>query len=114
MEEQLALGKGDLWKPSLDSYRRIMKNPVYGGNVKNLAIRTAVVAAGILMPLVGTVFALQGANVIGGSSMMNGSSTWIYVGSLLAVVGVLVTIMGFASKSGKRTASTAAASAGTQ
>ena len=63
-----------------------------------MAVRVAYVAVGILILLAGTVFALQGANVIGGSSVMNGNSTWIYVGGLLAVIGVLVTIMGFASK----------------
>ncbi len=66
------------------------------------------------MLLAGTVFALQGANVIGGSSVMNGSSTWTYVGGLLAVIGVLVTIMGIASKTGRRTASRAGTSVGTQ
>jgi uncharacterized membrane protein YdcZ (DUF606 family) len=74
-----------------------------------LAVRTAAVAVGILILLAGTVFALQGANVIGGSSLMNGSSTWIYVGGLLAMIGILVTIMGFASKPGKRMTSTAGA-----
>jgi uncharacterized membrane protein YdcZ (DUF606 family) len=79
-----------------------------------MAARTAIVAVGILILLAGTVFALQGANVIGGSSMMNGSSTWIYVGGLLAVVGLLITIMGFASKPRKRMTPPAGKSAGTQ
>jgi protein-S-isoprenylcysteine O-methyltransferase Ste14 len=114
MENQLALGMGNQWEISLDSYRRTMKNSVYRGNVKGLPIRTAVVAVGILILLAGTVFALQGANVIGGSSMMNWSSTWIYVGGLLAVIGVLVTIMGFASKPAKRMASPAGSGAGSQ
>jgi uncharacterized membrane protein YdcZ (DUF606 family) len=81
---------------SLDSYRRASENRLQRGNEKEMAARTAIVAVGILILLAGTVFALQGANVIGGSSMMNGSSTWIYVGGLLAVVGLLITIMGFA------------------
>ena len=58
----------------------------------------AVGVLGILLLLAGLVFALQGADVIGGSSFMNGSSTWIYVGALIAVIGVLVAVMGFAPR----------------
>jgi hypothetical protein len=69
---------------------------------------------GILLLLAGTVFALQGANVIGGSSAMNGSSTWIYVGGLLAVIGLLIAIMGFASKSSRGVMASGGAQSGAQ
>ena len=63
-----------------------------------MARRMVIGVLGVLILLAGVVFALQGANVIGGSSVMNGSSTWIYAGGLIAVVGALIAVMGFASK----------------
>lgn len=47
------------------------------------------VVVGVLLLLSGSVFALQGANVIGGGAMMNGNATFIYVGAVVAILGVL-------------------------
>ncbi len=52
--------------------------------------KVAVAIVGAVVLLLGVVFALQGANIIGGSALMSGVSTYIYVGAALAVVGFLV------------------------
>ena len=49
---------------------------------------------GILFILFGTVFALQGDGVIGGS-VMTGNPFWIYAGSGVVVVGLLMAVAGF-------------------
>jgi|1185.fasta_scaffold1153630_2 hypothetical protein len=41
----------------------------------------------VVVAAVGVVWALQGANIMGGS-VMSGQSTWLYVGIALAIVGV--------------------------
>jgi len=53
---------------------------------------------GVLLLLAGIVFSLQGANVITGSSLMSGNSTYIYVGAVVAVVGLL--LIALAARSG--------------
>jgi hypothetical protein len=50
---------------------------------------------GILFILFGIVFALQGDGMIGGSSM-SGNSFWIYAGSIIAVVGLILALLSFA------------------
>ena len=42
----------------------------------------------ILVILAGVVIALQGANIIGGSALMSGHRRWLYIGVVLAIVGV--------------------------
>ena len=49
---------------------------------------------GILLILFGTTFALQGDGMIGGSAM-SGNSFWIYAGSAIAIVGLIVAALGF-------------------
>ncbi|HYB07746.1 MAG TPA: hypothetical protein VEB87_06320 [Nitrososphaerales archaeon] len=57
------------------------------------------VVIGLVVLLMGVVFALQGANFIGGSALMSGNSTYIYVGGMVAVVGLILLFL--ASKQGK-------------
>ena len=59
---------------------------------------------GILLILFGTVFALQGDGIIGGS-VMSGNSFWIYAGSSVAIIGLILAITGFVL--GSRTQRTA-------
>jgi ABC-type transport system involved in multi-copper enzyme maturation permease subunit len=54
----------------------------------------AVGIVGILFILFGTVFALQGDGLIGGSAM-TGNPFWIYAGSGVVVVGVILAVLGF-------------------
>ena len=50
--------------------------------------RLALLVVGVILLLMGIVFALQGANVITGSSVMSGNSTYIYVGAVIAIIGL--------------------------
>lgn len=52
----------------------------------------------MILAFFGVVFALQGANVIKGSSVMSGNSTYIYVGGALAVIGLVLIAAGAMSK----------------
>jgi protein-S-isoprenylcysteine O-methyltransferase Ste14 len=62
------------------------------------AIKWVLVIVGVLLLLAGIVFALQGANIIGGSTLMSGDSTYIYVGALVAIVGVILFAVGLRMK----------------
>lgn len=42
--------------------------------------------AGLLLILVGAVWILQGANILGGS-VMSGQSQWLYIGIVVAIAG---------------------------
>ena len=55
--------------------------------------RIVLVVVGVIALLVGAVFAGQGANLIPGSSM-TGDKTWLLIGLVLAVVGVVLIITG--------------------
>lgn len=57
----------------------------------HLMIRFAVSALGVLMVLVGAVWTLQGANLLGGS-FMTGSRQWLVIGFVLLVAGAAVLI----------------------
>ena len=60
--------------------------------------RLALLIVGVLLLLAGIVFSLQGANVITGSSLMSGNPTYIYVGAIVAVVGLV--LIALAARSG--------------
>jgi ABC-type protease/lipase transport system fused ATPase/permease subunit len=49
---------------------------------------------GVVLVLAGSVFALQGAGIIGGSAVMSGKPEWIYIGGALAFIGVLLALWG--------------------
>ena len=53
----------------------------------------ALVIVGVIVLIVGAVFAGQGANLIPGSSM-TGDRTWLYIGIVMAVVGVILIVLG--------------------
>lgn len=53
----------------------------------------AALAIGILMLIFGIVFALQGEGTIGGSAMSN-NSFWIYAGSVIAILGIVIAAFG--------------------
>jgi protein-S-isoprenylcysteine O-methyltransferase Ste14 len=55
----------------------------------------ALVIVGVLFVLAGIVMSLQGANYIGGSALMSGVSTYIYVGAVVAIIGLVLIALGF-------------------
>jgi hypothetical protein len=56
---------------------------------------------GTLLLLAGIVFALQGAYGIGGGSVMDNNPMWVYIGTAIAVVGVITAAVGFRMRSPK-------------
>jgi hypothetical protein len=58
----------------------------------------AMVAAGVVITLLGLVFFLQGIGVLKGSSMSN-TTTWSVAGPLIAVAGLALAAAGFRSRS---------------
>jgi membrane-bound ClpP family serine protease len=62
---------------------------------------------GILLVLFGTGFALQGDGILPGS-MMSGVTFWLYAGSVIAVIGVVVAVVGFMMGSKKEKPKTVA------
>ena len=63
------------------------------GDMNSRVGRIVLVVVGVIALLVGAVFAGQGANLIPGSSM-TGDKTWLLIGLVLAVVGVVLIITG--------------------
>jgi uncharacterized Tic20 family protein len=55
--------------------------------------RTALIAIGVIALVIGLIFAGQGIGLIGGSSM-TGSQMWLYIGLVLAVVGIVLLVLG--------------------
>jgi hypothetical protein len=45
---------------------------------------------GVLLALMGLIWALQGLNVLKGSAVMSGKPLWFVIGSLVAVLGVFL------------------------
>lgn len=69
-----------------------------GSTAWNATVMTArrwvlVVVGGVVL-LMGVVFALQGDGIIGGSALMSGNPTYIYVGAGVAVLGAVVAALG--------------------
>jgi len=58
---------------------------------------------GVLVLLAGIVFSLQGADIITGSSLMSGNTTYIYVGAIVAIIGLA--LLALSSRVGNRSAS---------
>jgi len=55
------------------------------------------VVVGVILLLAGIVFSLQGMNIITGSSVMSGVSEYIYIGAVVAVVGLVLLFLGLRS-----------------
>jgi hypothetical protein len=52
-------------------------------------MRLAGIIVGIILVLLGLVWVLQGSNVIGGS-VMSGQSMWLWIGVVVAIVGLVL------------------------
>ncbi|MFI9593321.1 hypothetical protein [Nonomuraea sp. NPDC052265] len=51
------------------------------------------IVVGVLLALVGGLWALQGLGVVGGS-VMSGDTTWAVIGPVVLLVGVAVVVIG--------------------
>ncbi|MEU1726149.1 MULTISPECIES: hypothetical protein [unclassified Nonomuraea] len=51
------------------------------------------IVVGVLLALVGGLWALQGLGVVGGS-VMTGDATWAVIGPVVLLVGVAVVVIG--------------------
>jgi hypothetical protein len=60
--------------------------------------RAIPIVIGVILLLVGIGWASQGAGIIGGSSLMDNNSTFIYLGGVLALLGVALVAYGTLSK----------------
>ncbi len=57
-------------------------------------VSTLLIVVGVVAVVVGAVFMGQGANLIPGS-FMTGDRTWLGIGLVLAVVGIVLAAFGF-------------------
>jgi uncharacterized Tic20 family protein len=55
--------------------------------------RIALVVVGVILLIVGAVFAGQGSNLIPGS-VMTGDRMWLYIGLVVAIVGIVLIVLG--------------------
>jgi hypothetical protein len=55
--------------------------------------RIVLVVVGAIALIIGAVFAGQGANLIPGSSM-TGDRMWLYIGLILAIIGIILIVLG--------------------
>ncbi len=68
-----------------------------------MKIRTAVpVIIGFILLLVGIGWASQGVGIIGGSSLMDNNPTFIYLGGIVAVIGIALIAFGVVPKKNTR------------
>jgi hypothetical protein len=56
-------------------------------------MRWVLIVVGALAVAAGTIFTLQGLNILGGSSM-TGDTTWAIAGPIIAAVGLLLLLVG--------------------
>lgn|GEM_PF-2271127 len=56
--------------------------------------KITMIIVGLLLLLVGAVFALQGEGAVGGSSLMDNNPNFIYIGSFVALVGIVMAVLG--------------------
>ncbi|HEX3724504.1 MAG TPA: hypothetical protein VHV31_17070 [Nitrolancea sp.] len=55
--------------------------------------RITLVVIGVILLLVGVVFAGQGSSLIPGS-VMTGDRMWLYIGAVVAIVGIVLIVLG--------------------
>jgi hypothetical protein len=63
-------------------------------------VRAALIVIGVIVLLIGAVFAGQGLGYIPGSVMTN-DPKWFWIGSAMVVVGLAVGVAGYRARPGK-------------
>jgi hypothetical protein len=53
-------------------------------------MRIVRLVVGIVLALLGILWILQGADLLGGSGGMNGQAIWIVIGAVVLIVGLVV------------------------
>ncbi|MHB1909410.1 MAG: hypothetical protein ACYCQJ_11155 [Nitrososphaerales archaeon] len=61
--------------------------------------KIAILVFGIFLALAGGTFALQGLGDLGTGSFMDSNPSWIYIGSFLLVIGLVLVALSFYRKS---------------
>jgi uncharacterized membrane protein YdbT with pleckstrin-like domain len=62
-------------------------------NVNSRSGRAGLLIVGVIAVIIGAIFAGQGANLIPGSSM-TGEKMWLYIGLVIAIVGIILIVLG--------------------
>jgi hypothetical protein len=62
-------------------------------------MRAVWIILGLAGVLLGGLWTLQGLNILKGSSLMSGNSTWAIIGPIVVVVGLLLLLYGSRSRS---------------
>jgi len=62
-----------------------------------MKLRVPLVVVGVVLVLLGLLWALQGAGVLGGS-VMSGQRMWLVIGIVVAIVGVVLGYFGLSSR----------------
>jgi uncharacterized membrane protein YdbT with pleckstrin-like domain len=62
-------------------------------NVNSRSGRAGLLIVGVIAVSIGAIFAGQGANLIPGSSM-TGEKMWLYIGLVIAIVGIILIVLG--------------------
>jgi len=62
-----------------------------------MKLRVPLVVVGVVLVLLGLLWALQGAGVLGGS-IMSGQRMWLIIGIIVAIVGVVLGYFGLAPR----------------
>ncbi len=58
-------------------------------------------AVGLIIALFGSIWALQGFGVLGGSPMSNTTTTWSVIGPITALVGIVIAVISWRRMSSK-------------
>ncbi|HEY7175355.1 MAG TPA: hypothetical protein VH442_10595 [Micromonosporaceae bacterium] len=61
--------------------------------------RATLMVIGVLLVVAGVIWTLQGLDVFGGTSGMNGHKMWAVIGPIVAIVGIVLAVVGARSRS---------------
>ena len=71
------------------------------GDVTGRTGRSPLITVGVIALILGAVWAGQGLNLIPGS-FMTGSGTWLWIGLILGIVGIVLIVLGLRRRGHER------------